>query len=177
MSKTDLAIVVTDSPDPVNLAGTLAYSVTVTNISDVNAQNAVVADTMPAHVTVISAAPSQGSCTGTTCNLGTIGAGESVSIAYVVTVDANAPALLSNLVCVATSTPEEHLIDNCATADTHVPHATLAAKSTPEGLPTAGGLPGSGGTGGRLALGLGIGFLLAGAFAATVARRRNDSTS
>ena len=167
-----------DSPDPVDLGGTLTYSVTVTNISDVAAQNVIVTDTMPSHVTVISGTPSQGSCTGTTCNLGTIEAGKAVGIAYVVTVDADAPELLTNMACVSTSTPEKDLTNNCDEEDTHVPQPNvLPATSTPMGLPNTGGLPGSGDGSGRLVLGLGIGLLLAGAFAATVARRREDSTS
>jgi hypothetical protein len=135
---------------------------------------------MPAHVTVISATPGQGSCTGVVCNLGTIGVGQAVGIAYVVTVNGDAPELLTNLVCVATSTPEDYLINNCDDEDTHVPHGTpttLPATSTPKVLPTTGGLPGSGDAGGRLVLGLGIGLLIAGAFAASVARRRQDSSS
>ncbi len=158
--------------------GTLIYSVTVTNISNVDAENVIVTDTMPAHVTVISATPSQGSCTGTTCNLGTIAAGKGAVIAYVVTVDADAPERLTNTVCVSTSTPERDLTNNCDDEDTHVPQPTaLPATATPKGLPTTGGLPGSGSASGRLVLGLGVGLLLAGAFAAAVARRREDSTS
>jgi uncharacterized repeat protein (TIGR01451 family) len=168
----------TDSPDPVNAGGTLSYLVTVTNVSDVDAQNVIVKDTMPAHVTVISATPGQGSCTDITCNLGTIEAGKAVGIAYVVIVDADAPALLTNMACVSTSTPETDVTNNCATADTHVPQpTTLPAATSPKGLPTTGGLPGSGDASGRLVLGLGIGLLLAGAFAATVARRREDAKS
>ncbi len=172
----------TDSPDPVDLGGTLTYSVTVTNVSDVDAQNVVVTDTMPAHVTVISGTPGQGSCTGTVCNLGTIEAGKAVGIAYVVTVDADAPELLTNMACVSTSTPEKDITNNCDDEDTHVrqPSVTptaLPAMATPNALPITGGLPGSGGASGRLVLGLGIGLLLAGAFAAAVARRREDSTS
>jgi uncharacterized repeat protein (TIGR01451 family) len=180
--KTDLTIVKTDSPDPVAAGGTLTYSVTVTNISDVDAENVVVTDTMPAHVTVISGTPGQGSCSGVVCNLGTIEAGKAVGIAYVVTVDADAPELLTNLVCVATSTPESDLANNCDDEDTHVPHGSvtptaLPVTSTPKVLPTTGGLPGSGDASGRLVLGLGIGLLIAGAFAASVARRRQDSSS
>jgi uncharacterized repeat protein (TIGR01451 family) len=172
----------TDSPDPVNLGGILSYSVTVTNISNVDAHNVVVTDTMPAHVTVISATPGQGSCTGTICNLGTIEAGKAVGIAYVVTVDADAPELLTNMACVATSTPESDITNNCDAVDTHVLQpgvtaTTLPAAATPKAVPITGGLPGSGDASERLVLGLGIGLLLAGAFAATVARRREDSTS
>ena len=107
-----------------DLGGTINYSVTVTNISNVDAQNVIVTDTMPAHVTVISATPSQGSCTGTTCNLGTIGAGKAAVIAYVVTVDADAPDLLTNMACVSTSTPESDLTNNCDDVHTHVHQPT-----------------------------------------------------
>jgi hypothetical protein len=107
-----------------------------------------------------------------------IGAGKAAVIAYVVTVDADAPNLLTNTACVSTSTSESNLTNNCDAVDTHVPQPiVLPATSTPHGLPPTGGLPGSGGASGRLGLGLGIGLLLAGAFAAALARRREDSTS
>ena len=47
---------------------------------------------------------------------------------------------------------------------------------TPNGIPQTGGLPGDGSAGDRLLLGLGIGLLVAGAFAAAVARKRAQST-
>jgi uncharacterized repeat protein (TIGR01451 family) len=164
----------TDSPDPVSVGNTLTYTVTVTNVSNVDAVNVIVTDTMPAHVTVISATPGQGSCTGVVCQLGTIKTGKDVVIAYVVTVDDDAPALLTNRACVATDTPETNLTNNCDQAETHVPR--LGESSTPKVLPTTGGLPGTGTPDDRLMLGLAAGLLIAGAFAASVARRRRDSS-
>jgi uncharacterized repeat protein (TIGR01451 family) len=162
-----------DSPDPVHVGGNLTYTVTVTNISSVAAQNVVVTDQMPAGVTVISATPGQGSCTATTCNLGTIGPGAAVVIEYVVKVNDGAPAVLTNTACAATSTPESNMQNNCDDEDTHVPTPTpLPATSTPKQLPVTGGLPGAGGEDGRLILGLGLGLLLAGLFVAAVARKR-----
>src|SRR6185503_13798891 len=55
--ETDLTIVKTDQPDPVAPGGTLSYAITVTNISDVDAENVVMTDSLPAGVTLISATP------------------------------------------------------------------------------------------------------------------------
>ena len=149
---------------------------TVTNISDVAAANVVVTDQMPAGVNVISATPGQGSCTGTVCNLGTINPGGVVFIQYVVTIKDGAAAVLTNVACVATSTPDKNMGNNCDDEDTHVPTPTpLPVTATPKGLPISGGLPGAGGEDGRLIFGLGLGLLLAGLFAAAVARRRAET--
>jgi len=166
-----------DSPDPVQVGSNLTYTVTVSNISSVAAENVVVTDQMPAGVTVISATPSQGSCNGTTCSLGTIAAGGSASIEYVVTVDQGAAAVLSNVACAATTTPDKNMNNNCDDEDTHVGTPTpvaLPATATPKSLPVTGGLPGAGGESTRLILGLGFGLLLAGVFAAAIARRRKE---
>jgi uncharacterized repeat protein (TIGR01451 family) len=172
----------TDSPDPVNVGANLTYTVTVTNLSDLDAQNVVVTDTLPAGVTLISATPGQGSCTGTTCNLGTIPAHGAVIIEYVVTVNPGAPAVLTNMACAATSTPDSNMNNNCDDEDTHVPGGSptptaLPATATPAGLPVTGGLPGAGSADGRLILGLGLGLLLAGWFATVIARRRGRTTA
>ncbi|MEK7247670.1 MAG: DUF11 domain-containing protein [Chloroflexota bacterium] len=162
-----------DSPDPVNVGGTLTYTVTVTNISSLAAANVVVTDQMPASVNVISATPSQGSCTGTTCNLGTVNAGAAATIQYVVTVKDGAAPKITNTACVATSTPDSNIANNCDDEDTNVPTPTpLLATATPKSLPVSGGLPVAGGEDGRLILGLGLGLLLAGFFAVVIARRR-----
>ena len=144
----------------------------MTNLSSVAAQNVVVTDQMPASVTVISATPSQGSCTGTTCNLGTINGGGAATIQYVVTVKDGAAPKITNAACVATSTPDSNMANNCDDEDTSVPTPTpLKATATPKDLPVSGGLPVAGGDDGRLILGLGLGLLLAGFFVAAVARR------
>ncbi len=52
----DLAITVTDAPDPVATGGTLTYTVTVTNTDPaIGATGVVVTDTLPAGVTFVSA--------------------------------------------------------------------------------------------------------------------------
>jgi uncharacterized repeat protein (TIGR01451 family) len=81
----DLALTMTDSPDPVQVGNNLTYTITVfTNLST----TATMTDHLPAGVTFVSANPSQGSCTGTStvvCNLGLIVAGANATVSLVVT--------------------------------------------------------------------------------------------
>ncbi len=152
----------------------LTYTVTVSNISQVTADNVVVTDQMPSVVTFISATPSQGTCTGTTCNLGSLAPGAAAAIQYVVQVKDGAAPKFTNVACVATSTPESNMANNCDDEDTNVPTPTPApATQTPKDLPVTGGLPGhdSGGGNGGLVVVLGLGMLLAGFFVAIAARR------
>jgi uncharacterized repeat protein (TIGR01451 family) len=175
--ETDLTIVKTDQPDPVAPGGTLAYSITVTNISDVDAENVVMTDSLPAGVTLISATPSQGTCTGATCNLGTIPARQAAAISVVVMLDPGAPALLTNLACVATSTTESNLSNNCDDEETKVPTPTpLGATQTPKppaNFPQTGGaIPGAESTGGQLAIAAALALLAIGLAAAIASRRK-----
>ncbi len=71
----DLALTKMDNPDPAPAGGELLYTLLVTNNGPNNATNVVVTDNLPAGMTLISATPNQGSCSGTTsitCNLGGI---------------------------------------------------------------------------------------------------------
>jgi uncharacterized repeat protein (TIGR01451 family) len=175
----DLAISKTDQPDPVAPGGTLAYSITITNISDVDAQNVVMTDSLPAGVSLISATPSQGSCSGATCSLGTIPARQAAAISVVVTLNPGAPALLTNLACVATSTAESNLSNNCDDEETRVPTPTpLGATQTPKApsdFPQGGGLPGAESTGGQAIFAGAIALLMVGFAAAFASRRQTDA--
>ena len=62
-----------------------------------DATNVTMIDVLPTGSTLVSATPSQGSCSGTlTCNLGTIANGASATVAIVVT---TAQAATGTLVC------------------------------------------------------------------------------
>lgn len=83
----DLAIVKTDSPDPVGQGQLVTYILRVTNNGPAVATGIVVSDTLPASAPLVSFAPSQGSCSGTTtitCNLGTLAVGNNATISIVV---------------------------------------------------------------------------------------------
>ena len=67
----DLGVTVTASPNPVSVGDLLQYLVTVTNFGPSSASNVVAIDNLPANMSVVSVAPSQGtfSVNGSTVNL------------------------------------------------------------------------------------------------------------
>ena len=73
-----------DASSPTPLNGIVNYTMTVTNKGPDTATNVQLADPAPAGITYLSATASQGSCTATaaliTCNLGSIAAGQSVTV-------------------------------------------------------------------------------------------------
>jgi uncharacterized repeat protein (TIGR01451 family) len=85
---TDIAVTKTASPTLINPpGGNLTYTLSVANNGPNIAQNVTVADTLPANVTLVSATPSQGVCTGVssiTCNLGNINLPGSATVTIVV---------------------------------------------------------------------------------------------
>jgi uncharacterized repeat protein (TIGR01451 family) len=58
----------------------IGYRLSVTNNGSLPAPNAVLTDPLPAPMELSSITPSQGTCTGTTCTLGTIPAGATVTV-------------------------------------------------------------------------------------------------
>ena len=115
----DLSLVKSDSPDPVIQGQNLTYTLTVANAGPSAATQVVVNDGLPSGVSLVSATPSQGSCTGTTdvsCQLGTINAGQSATITLVVRV--LAAGTLVNGASVSSSVADPDLSDNQATTST-----------------------------------------------------------
>lgn len=109
----DLSMVKSDSPDPVVQGQNLTYTLTVANAGPAAATQVVVNDSLPSGVSLISATPSQGSCTGTaevTCQLGTINAGQSATITIVVRV--LAAGTLVNGASVTSAVADPDLSDN-----------------------------------------------------------------
>lgn len=94
----------------------------------------VITTTLPASVTLLAATPSQGSCSGASCNLGGIPAGGSASIVIVARVNANVTVPLVNSVTLTSSTPLTNTTDDSHTIATPVhPSADLSldVSSTP----------------------------------------------
>lgn len=85
----DVALTMTDSPDPVAVGGTLTYTLTAANLGPALATNLVLVDTLPAGVTFVSAIASQGSCTEAagvvTCALGDVAPGATATVTLAVT--------------------------------------------------------------------------------------------
>jgi uncharacterized repeat protein (TIGR01451 family) len=84
---TDVALAITDSPDPVTLAEYLTYKLAVKNYGPDAAGPVTLTDTLPASVAFVSATPSQGSCSGmitVTCDLGFLANGSTATVMIVV---------------------------------------------------------------------------------------------
>jgi uncharacterized repeat protein (TIGR01451 family) len=126
----DLAVTVTDSPDPVTAGQNLAYTITVSNNGPNAAQTASWSDTLPAGTTFVSLP----TVAGWTCTTPTVGAGGTVtcnnpsfavsSAVFTLTV-AVAPSLaggtvLSNTVTATAATADANSGNNSATATTTV---------------------------------------------------------
>ena len=125
----DLALTKIDSSDPVIVGDVFAYTMSVTNNGPGTANGVVVSDTLPAGVTFIQAAPSQGACSSTTtvtCNLGSLTNGATATVKlYVIP---TAAGVLSNTASVTGTNSDPNNANNQAT------------ESTTVNLPTCNGL-------------------------------------
>jgi uncharacterized repeat protein (TIGR01451 family) len=124
LGSVDLAISISDAPDPVAVGENLSYLVSVANYGPYQAQNVSVSFSLPdlAHFTFVSATSSQGNCnfTGTAlnCNLTTLEANASAMIQVTVT-----PTQAGTLIMGAQVTspePDSDLTNNSANASTTV---------------------------------------------------------
>ena len=124
----DMSITKTDTPDPVGPGQNLNYHLTVTNNGVTSrpstTSGVTVQDILPAGVTLVSATPSTGSCSGTatiTCSLGIFPGGASATIDIVVKVSPSAPnGTISNTATVSAVTADPSSANNSATATTSV---------------------------------------------------------
>jgi uncharacterized repeat protein (TIGR01451 family)/CSLREA domain-containing protein len=146
----NLALVKTDSADPVNIGSAFSYTLTTTNNGTVDATNVTLVDTLPATVVWQSATPSQGSCShsgepagGTvTCTLGTIVNGANATV----DIGVDAPGTIGTLTNTATVSADEYdpdTNDNDASEDTTVidPSANLAVSQVEDFDPAGINLP------------------------------------
>lgn len=89
LTGTNLSITQTDTPDPVNVASNMSYSLNVVSAGPDDATGVTVVDTLPAGVTFQSASATQGSCTQAagivTCLLGDLPGGTNATVNIVVT--------------------------------------------------------------------------------------------
>ena len=117
----DLEVANTDSPDPVTTGGSLTYRLVVTNNGPAAATNVTLTDALPANVTFVSAAPAQGSCSGTTtinCALGSLAVGASTTVNVVV--QPQATGTLSDTASVTATEADPVAGNNSATTTTTV---------------------------------------------------------
>src|SRR4051812_4701016 len=109
----DLSIVKSASPNP-KAGSSLSYGLSLKNNNTTNpADGVTVVDPLPSGVKFVSAVTSQGTCTGTTtviCSLGTLGAGQTAGIAIVV--KPSSPGPLTNTASVTTTSSDTDTSNN-----------------------------------------------------------------
>jgi uncharacterized repeat protein (TIGR01451 family) len=109
----DLSITKSLEPGPVTEGESVTFELTVINDGPDPAVNVVVMDTLPPQMTLVSATPSSGSCSGTTtitCNLGSLASAESATITIVATPTGTGP--MTNVATVASDTADDDPTDN-----------------------------------------------------------------
>jgi uncharacterized repeat protein (TIGR01451 family) len=117
----DLAITMTDSPDPVKKRRNLTYMINVVNNGPSTASGVTVTDILPSDIVFVSATPSQGSCSGTvtvTCNLGNLASGGIANVTIVI--KPKSPGTISNSANVSGSEADPNGGNNSATTSTTV---------------------------------------------------------
>ncbi len=115
----DLSITKSAAPDPVVVGGTLTYTLAVHNNGPDTATGVVVSDSLPPNVAFGSVSADQGSCSGTStivCSLGSLAAGATVRVRIAVT--PSAAGIYTNAASVTSSVFDSQTANNAASATT-----------------------------------------------------------
>jgi uncharacterized repeat protein (TIGR01451 family) len=127
----DVSVTKTASAASVEAGATIAYTMTVANAGPQDATSAKLTDALPADTTLVSVTASQGGCSGTstvTCELGTLAAGASATVAL--TLKTSKAGSVVNTATVAAAGLDRNPGNNSASASTAVT-AVLAASVPP----------------------------------------------
>lgn len=117
----DLSISQSDSPDPVNVGNSFAYTLSVTNEGSLPATGVTLVDILPPGVAVQSVTPGQGTCTISTtvsCNIGNLPSGFTTQVNIIVT--APVSGTFTNTASVSANELDIDLGNNTATETTTV---------------------------------------------------------
>ncbi len=128
----DIAIAKT-GPATVDVQGNVVYTITVTNPGPNPATAVTVTDALPAGLTFVSAAASQGSCAGAAtvvCTLGDMAAGTTATVT--VTATATAAGAVTNTATVASGVPDPDTANNTSSATTSVAAPAVATAAIPQ---------------------------------------------
>ncbi|MBI2913487.1 MAG: DUF11 domain-containing protein [Chloroflexi bacterium] len=116
----DLAVTTVDAPDPVAAGNNISYFVTVSNLGGVTATAVALTNTFSVGVFLIAAAPSQGSCSLATCQLGDIPPGASAIVSLTIRPAASQAGSLSHTACASTPTAQSDTANDCHTEATGI---------------------------------------------------------
>jgi uncharacterized repeat protein (TIGR01451 family) len=122
LSPADVALAMT-APASVKIGNDLAYSLTVTNHGPYAASGIQMTDVLPAGATYVSATASQGSCSGTStvvASLGALASGASATVAIVVHPTAEGTYANTANVTSSSATSDPDLANNSASVSTTV---------------------------------------------------------
>ena len=117
----DLSVAMTDTPDPVDVGNNITYTATVTNNGPNEATNVTLTDSLPASLSLVSAVPSQGNCSGDpniSCALDTLAASANATVTIVAT--ANSEGSVDNTASVSATQADPQASNDSATASTTV---------------------------------------------------------
>ncbi len=115
------------TPNPAVPGQPLTYQIVVRNAGPSAAVDVTITETVPAALSGVTFAASQGSCTAPNCSLGTIPAGGSATVTVMGMVDPAVTAAFANSVDVGSATADPNGGNNTATAPSTVaPNADLA---------------------------------------------------
>ena len=143
-SQSDVAIVKTAAPEPVDQGTNLTYTLQVTNNGPAIAQGVTVSDPLPAQVTYVSSSTTQGTCSqsaGTvSCTLNSISVGGLV----IVTINVNAAtfssvSLATNTATVSSTTSDPNLTNNTSTANSTIQSPSAVQVASFHALARPGG--------------------------------------
>jgi uncharacterized repeat protein (TIGR01451 family) len=127
-AEADLAVGLSDAPDPVLPGATITYTLALTNHGPSDAQAVAVTATLPGGVAVISVTPGEPVCTASgetiACNLGILPAQEIAEITLLATVNLTIPGALNSSAIVTSETPDPDLDNNQAQETTTIPDTT-----------------------------------------------------
>lgn len=123
----DLAITDTALPSTVPSGGQVTYTLNVTNNGPDPATGTTADDTLPSGLTIVSATPSQGTCTttsGINCALGTIADGEGAQVVIVASADGSTAGNVTNSASVTADETDPDSSNNTTTTAIAVSPAT-----------------------------------------------------
>ena len=135
---TDLALTKT-GPTSVVAGSSITYTLTVTNNGPSPATGVMVRDPLPGSVTLVSATPSQGTCSGTTtvtCSLGSLAYLASATVTLVV--QPAGAGTINNTASVSSNAGDPAPTDNSATATTVIPDFTLSVTPSSQTVAVGG---------------------------------------
>ena len=121
VASADLSVTLTVAPDPVEVGANLTCTATIANAGPGPATLVAANAETPPATSLRVVTPSQGTCVpwAASCNLGTIAAGSSVKVTYLVRPSAPIGPITSTIY-VASNTTDPDLANNHATVDTAV---------------------------------------------------------